>query len=220
MALARAALATMFSAAVPFPAQPTQSSEATVPEHSSSNRTGPWRAACARGVGEVPAGLLEHRASLLAHARKLTRNAGEAEDLFQDTAVRALSFSSSFVPGTNVRAWLHQVLHSVFVTRCRRRVRERRGVEALAIDPNAWVQGEPAIAIASELSPRVERALMSLPTGFRDAVRLVDVLDLSYKDAARSLSVPLGTVMSRLHRGRRLLASALSDAGAIEQRAA
>lgn len=162
--------------------------------------------------------MLAHRASLMAHARRLTKSPADAEDLLQDTAVRALSFAESFEAGSNARAWLHQILQSVFVTRCRRRGRERRGLEALTFDPCTWVHTD-ALPEMGELSPRVEQALMRLPSGFRDAVRLVDVLDLSYKDAARSLEVPLGTVMSRLHRGRRMLATALADVGP-SQRAA
>lgn len=159
---------------------------------------------------EVRAGLCAHRASLLAHARKVARSSSEAEDLVQDTVVRALRFASSFEPGTNVRAWIHQVLHSVFITQCRQRSRELRGLEALSIDPCAWVREEPTPPVC-QLSPRVEQALAGLPSSYREVVRLVDILDLSYKDAARSLAVPLGTVMSRLHRGRRLLAGALTE---------
>jgi RNA polymerase sigma-70 factor (ECF subfamily) len=159
---------------------------------------------------EVRAGLAAHRASLLAHARKLTRDPSAAEDLVQDTAVRALLFASSFESGTNLRGWLHQILQSVFVTRCRRRGRELRGLQALTVDPCAWVRPEPTPAM-QHLSPRVASALACLPAGFRDVVQMVDVLDISYKDAARSLNVPLGTVMSRLHRGRRLLAELLAE---------
>lgn len=159
---------------------------------------------------EVERGLAVHHRSLVAHAHSLTRSASESEDLLQETALRALSFAASFEPGSNVRAWLHQVLRSVFVTQCRRRARERRSVGLLALDPCAWVNPEPTPCLP-ELSPRVEHALNELPSGFRDAVRLVDVFDLSYRDAAQSLDIPLGTVMSRLHRGRRLLATALSS---------
>ena len=159
---------------------------------------------------EIESGLVAHRSELRAHARSLTRNASETEDLLQETALRALSFAASFEPGSNARAWLHQVLRSVFVTQCRRSGRERRSMGLLAVDPCAWVKPDP-VASMPELSPRVERALNELPSGFRDAVRLVDVCDLSYRDAARSLDVPLGTVMSRLHRGRRMLATALAS---------
>lgn len=161
----------------------------------------------------VRRGLVEHGASLVAHARRLTRDHAAAEDLVQDTSVRALAFALSFEPGSNVRAWLHHILHTVFITRCRRRTRERRALESLHADPCAWVRRD-AEAAMQKLSPPVEHALSRLPNTFRDVVQLVDVLELSYRDAASELAVPIGTIMSRLHRGRRLLATALAGGGA------
>jgi RNA polymerase sigma-70 factor (ECF subfamily) len=148
---------------------------------------------------------------LRARAIKLCKNASEAEDLVQDTIVRALRFESTFVRGTNLRAWLHQILLSVFGTRCRRSTRERRALEWLTVDPCAWTHSDPPPAIRF-LSRRVEAALAELPKKFADVVRLVDLGELSYKDAAEDLGVPVGTVMSRLFRARRLLANALSEA--------
>jgi RNA polymerase sigma-70 factor (ECF subfamily) len=159
---------------------------------------------------EVRAGLLRHMPSLRAHAQRRTRCAEEAEDVVQEVCVRALTFAWSYQAGTNVRAWLHQVLESVFVTRCRRRGRERRAFDALGRDPCAWIQKDATPHLRC-LSPRVSRALENLPASFRDVVRLVDVEELSYRDAAERLAIPLGTVMSRLSRGRRLLAGALAD---------
>jgi RNA polymerase sigma-70 factor (ECF subfamily) len=101
-------------------------------------------------------------------------------------------------------------LLSLFVTRCRRARRERRALESLTHDPCAWTQREPSPA-GQELSPRAASALAKLPLGFRRAVELVDLGDMSYRDAADVIGVPLGTVMSRLHRGRRMLAEALDE---------
>jgi len=154
--------------------------------------------------------LAEHLPSLRAHARRLTRDGSRADDLVQDTVVRALAFAWSFEAGTNLRAWLHQILMSVFITNCRSRARERRALDSMGRDPCLWVHKEAAPEMR-ELSRPVASALSRLPAGFRDVVRLVDVEERSYKDAATELAVPLGTVMSRLHRGRRLLASALSE---------
>ena len=162
----------------------------------------------------VRSGLTEHLPSLRAHANKRTRNRVEANDIVQEAALRALAFAWSFEPGTNVRAWLHQVLESVFVTQCRKRTRERRAFDALGRDPCAWTQKDAAPAMLA-LSPRVGRALDALPAGFREVVRLVDVQELSYRDAAERLQVPVGTVMSRLFRGRRLLAAALAESEAL-----
>src|SRR5690606_13805392 len=158
----------------------------------------------------VREGLRRHLPSLVAHARRLTRCRTQAEDVVQESAARAMAFAGSFEPGTNVKAWLHQVLESVFLSSCRRRVRERRALDALGRDPCAWTRGDDAPSMRA-LSRRVTNALEQLPPTFRDVVRLVDVEELSYKDAASELSVPLGTVMSRLHRARRLLANALAD---------
>jgi RNA polymerase sigma-70 factor (ECF subfamily) len=147
---------------------------------------------------------------LVSHARRLTRDRGEAEDLVQATALRALAFAGSYQPGTNLKGWLHQVLDSVFVSGCRRRMRERRALIGMESDPCAWFRHD-ALPAMRELSPPVASALARLPAGYRDVVRLVDVEELSYRDAASELAVPLGTVMSRLHRGRRLLAENLGE---------
>jgi RNA polymerase sigma-70 factor, ECF subfamily len=159
---------------------------------------------------EVERGLREHMPALLRHASRRARTRDEALDLVQETALRALAFAWSFEPGTNLRGWLHQILDSVFLTQCRRRARERRAFDALSVDPCSWPKQDVQPAM-QHLSPCVTRALDHLPPSFREVVRLVDVEELSYRDAATALRVPLGTVMSRLHRGRRLLATALGD---------
>jgi len=148
--------------------------------------------------------------SLRAHALKLCLNPAEADDLLQDTVVRALRFERSYQPGTNVRAWLHQILFSVFITRCRRARRERRALESLTVDPCAWTRPD-APPPMQQLSPRVEGAIQALPHQFAAVIRLVDLQEHSYKDAASQLRVPVGTVMSRLFRGRRLLACTLES---------
>ncbi|MFZ5897525.1 MAG: sigma-70 family RNA polymerase sigma factor [Myxococcota bacterium] len=159
---------------------------------------------------EVQRGLCEHLPALLRHASRRARTRDEARDLVQETSLRALAFAWSFEPGTNLRGWLHQVLDSVFLTQCRRRTRERRAFDALQLDPCSWPKQETQPPM-QRMTQSVTRALAELPPNFRDVVRLVDVEELSYRDAADTLRVPLGTIMSRLHRGRRLLASALAD---------
>lgn len=146
---------------------------------------------------------------LRARALKLTRSQALAEDLLQDTFERALRFESSYQPGSNLRAWLHQVLFSVFITRCRRLRRERKALGLLATDPCAWTSLESGPTIAFLPRP-VEAALGSLPAPFAEVVRLVDLGEHSYKDAAEQLGIPVGTVMSRLFRGRKLLAELLN----------
>jgi RNA polymerase sigma-70 factor (ECF subfamily) len=145
---------------------------------------------------------------LYSRALRLSRNDAVAQDVLQDTFERALRFEDQYEPNSNLRAWLQRILLSVFVTRCRRQRRERRALENLTHDPCSWTLPD-GFAPAQALSPTVARALDSLPEPFRRAVQLVDLADLSYRDAALALDVPLGTVMSRLHRGRRMLAEAL-----------
>lgn len=134
----------------------------------------------------------------------------DALDLVQDTLLRATRYETSFTPGTNLRAWLLQILRSVFISRYRRRGRERRALEAMALDPCAWPHRDPTPAMES-LPVTAARALAALPPHFRNVVELVDLGGLEYRDAAATLGVPVGTVMSRLHRARKLLAERLSD---------
>jgi len=160
---------------------------------------------------ELRAHLATHWSDLYRRALRLAQNDAIAQDVLQDTFERALRFEKQYEPNSNLRAWLQRILLSVFVTRCRRLRRERRAVEQLTNDPCAWTQLEGP-APTQALSPAVERALLTLPESFRGAVELVDLGDMSYRDAAAALGVPLGTVMSRLHRGRRMLARALLPA--------
>ncbi len=157
--------------------------------------------------------------ALRARALRLTRNGKAAEDLVQDTLERALRFESTFDPETNLRAWMHKILLTVFISQCRRLRRERRALAWLATDPCAWTQCDrPAEPPA--LLPSVEGAIARLPAQFACVIRLVDMGDHSYKDAAERLGVPVGTVMSRLFRGRQLLAAALTPVPAPVARAA
>lgn len=157
--------------------------------------------------------------ALRARALKLCLNTIEAEDLVQDTLERALRFEASYQPGTNLRAWAQQILFSVFVTQCRRRRRERRAMSAFSGDPCSWtVKDESAPMLA--LCPNLERMLEHLPEQFAAVLRLVDLEECSYKDAAHELGVPVGTIMSRLFRARRSLAQALVSTASEPARAA
>lgn len=155
--------------------------------------------------------LVALRRELYAHALRLTRNMNQAEDLVQDTVERALRFEDRFEQGTNLRAWAHQILVNLFISRCRRHRREGRALEALSSDPCAWTVGRQDPPSYRSLSASTQRAIDDLPQPFRHTVVLIDLEDYSYKAAADRLGVPIGTVMSRLHRGRRLLADALRE---------
>jgi RNA polymerase sigma-70 factor (ECF subfamily) len=160
---------------------------------------------------EVRLGLASLRAELFGRALRLCRCRARAEDLVQETSERALRFEHQFQGGTNLRAWLHQVMTRAFLTRCRGARRERRALDRLASDPSGWPEAASSPSRVS-LPPAAERALASLPPGYREAIVLVDLEEQSYREAAARLGVPIGTVMSRLHRGRRHLAAMLADA--------
>src|SRR5450432_920962 len=155
---------------------------------------------------------------LHARALQLCKRKSEANDLVQDTVLRALCFEAGYQRDTNLRGWLQQILFSVFITRCRKSTRERRALGALASDPCAWTHPD-APPLRQSLMRPVSRALDALPTKFSAVVRLVDLEERSYKDAASELAVPVGTVMSRLFRGRRLLAEALAEPASVPEAA-
>jgi RNA polymerase sigma-70 factor (ECF subfamily) len=153
--------------------------------------------------------------TLLAVGTRLTRNASEAEDLVQDALLKALRAREQFASGTNMRAWLLRILTNTFINRYRRGGLEKTLVEGPDADPLAdgWVgastmeamRDPESQALRSLLEKEITRALDELPEEFRLAVVLSDVEELSYKEIAEIMGCPIGTVMSRLHRGRRLL---------------
>ena len=156
--------------------------------------------------------LLALRPDLRARALRLTRDDAAADDLVQDSIERALRFRAQFVAGTSLRSWAQTIVFSVFVTGYRRRRRERDAIRVLTVDPCAWTAPEHAAPdTKSALSPRVRAALDALPATFREVLLRVDVEEQSYRDAADALAVPIGTVMSRLHRARKQLAALLAE---------
>jgi RNA polymerase sigma-70 factor (ECF subfamily) len=158
---------------------------------------------------EVRTRLAEILPDLRARAMRLARDPAVADDILQDAVERALRFEHQYEADTNLRAWMSRILLSVFISRCRRSRRERRATEMLAADPCAWTLPDPAPCMRA-LSPCALRALEAIPEAFRRTIELVDIAELPYRDAADTLGVPLGTVMSRLFRGRKLLAQALA----------
>ena len=159
---------------------------------------------------EVRAGLAALRSELFARALRLSRSRAAADDLVQETMLRALRFEGQFHGGTNLRAWVCQVLVSVFLTKCRSQKRERRALERLALEPcgrSALEQGP----MLRGLTPKAAAALASLAPRYREAVTLVDLEQCSYRDAAARIGVPVGTIMSRLHRARKQLAANLVE---------
>jgi RNA polymerase sigma-70 factor (ECF subfamily) len=159
-------------------------------------------------------GLVELVPELRGRACRLCADPTTADDIVQDTIERALRFAAQYERGTNLRAWVYQILFSVFVTRYRRSRREKNALRTLALDPCAWTTPERFASpeAGAKLSPKAQGKLDALPETFRAVLVLVDLDELTYREAATELGVPVGTVMSRLHRGRKLLASQLQEA--------
>ena len=150
-------------------------------------------------------------------ALRLTRNPADAEDLVQDTYLKAFKASDSFKPGSNLRAWLFTILHNHFLNDRRRARTSPVHVDSETAEKAASVIPADAATTEDRLiqqvtDDEVRAALDALPENFREAVWLRDAEGFSYVEIAEMLKVPVGTVMSRISRGRRLLASRLAAA--------
>ncbi len=164
--------------------------------------------------------LVEHMDVLYAAALHLTRNAADAKDLLQDAMVRALRFHDHYRPGTYLKAWLLTILRNTFINNYRRKARRPMEVELAdaEIAPEVGADREMGFVPASRraedllefLGDATRKAIEALPDTHRRAVIMADLQDMSYKEIAAELECPLGTVMSRLHRGRRLMREMLS----------
>jgi RNA polymerase sigma factor, sigma-70 family len=164
---------------------------------------------------------------LFATAMRLTRNRADAEDLVQDTYVKAFRHAGQFKRGTNLRAWLYTILHNTWRNRRRDASRDTVDIdseqaEQLAAGGSGGEQIETPerILIRSTLDADLQAALDSLPEAFREAVWLRDVEEFTYAEIAEMLTVPIGTVMSRISRGRRMLYEKLSPATPVPAEAA
>jgi RNA polymerase sigma-70 factor (ECF subfamily) len=163
---------------------------------------------------------LPHLDGLYAAALRLTRNEREADDLVQDGVLRAYRFFDRFERGTNVKAWLFKILTNTFINKYRRKVKEREVVETasneatapqVVMAPGAAGSINPEQALFDRLlSDDVLKAIDKLPIDFRLVVILADLQEFAYKEIAEILDCPVGTVMSRLFRGRRLLQKELA----------
>lgn len=161
-------------------------------------------------TGEVPtweAVARTHGRFLYNVAYRLTGNDDDAYDLVQEALLRVRKGLETYQPGS-MEAWLSRIVTNVFLDEVRRR--RRRPVEALPEDPERLLPSSPGADEATDRLPDdVQAALRRLPEDFRTAVVLCDVVGLSYEEIADALAVPVGTVRSRIHRGRRLLRAAL-----------
>jgi len=157
--------------------------------------------------------------NLYSSALRMTRNPTDAEDLVQESMLRAYRGFKGFTEGTNLKAWLYRILTNTFINTYRKKQREPQTVQT-DDDVEDWYLFDRLAAQSTQASAEtevldrmpdedVQAALEALPEGFRLAVLLVDVEGFSYKETAEMLGIPIGTVMSRLHRGRKALEKAL-----------
>jgi RNA polymerase sigma-70 factor (ECF subfamily) len=170
---------------------------------------------------EFEAGVLAQLDSLYRTALRLTHNQQEAEDLVQETMLKAFRFAKSFQPGTNLRAWLFRILNTSAINRYRKQATHPvttplpEGEEFYLYNRIRDMSGQELSSGAEEevlskyLDEDVYKALNDLPLNFRMPVILADIEGMSYKEIAEALQIPIGTVMSRISRGRRQLQQSL-----------
>ncbi len=171
---------------------------------------------------EFEAEALRHLDALYRTALRMTRSEADAEDLVQETYIRAFRFREQFTLGTNMKAWLFRILTNTFINTYRRKtaqpeVTDLEGIDEFSLyrrmadDRAASSSPDPeAELLNSVVDTEVTDALEALPEKFRTTV-LLDVEGFSYKEIAEMLGIPIGTVMSRLHRGRKFLQKRLYD---------
>lgn len=162
---------------------------------------------------------MPHVPALLRLATRLCRNPDDAQDLVQDAMVKAFRFFDRFEQGSNERAWLYKLTVNLFYNRWHQQARERRVAEQAIADDRldrfvsdaslAPTRDPEADLVGRMSGERLQAALDALPPDFRAAVVLCDVEELAYREIADVLGCPIGTVMSRIYRGRRLLREAL-----------
>lgn len=176
---------------------------------------------------EFEAIALPHLDALYGTAYRLARNPRDAEDLVQEALMRAYRFWETFEKDSNCKAWLLRILTNTFINEYQRKRRQREVLDAATAEQSATdgvlvheaaqAQRSPeGMMLERSVSDDVQRALDALPADFRTAVVLCDVEGLSYKEIAEVMDCPVGTVMSRLFRGRRLLQASLEQF-AVEQ---
>lgn len=164
---------------------------------------------------------LEQMDSLYNAALRLTNNSADAEELVQDTFLKAFRFSNRFEQGTNLKAWLFRIQTNTFINNYRRKEHERRYQERTPSDPlydeildreaQEFASNPETHAFSKFFKEELERSLEHLPEEFRLVIVLADIEGFSYKEISEMVCCPIGTVMSRLHRGRRMLQRELLD---------
>jgi RNA polymerase sigma-70 factor, ECF subfamily len=160
-----------------------------------------------------------YMAALYNQALHLTMNSDDAQDLLQETYLKAYRFWDSFEKGTNIRGWLYQIMKNSYINHYRKRTKEPKSIEfdesigysTIVKTPSMEIRPETVKAPHDVFEDEIARSLESLPSDFRTVVMLSDMEDFTYEEIASVVAVPLGTVRSRLHRGRRLLREKLRN---------
>lgn len=157
-------------------------------------------------------------------ALRMTKNPADAEDLVQETFMKAYSAFDSFTEGTNLKAWLYRIMTNLYISSYRKKQRQPYQSSADELTDGQWLdstQGRAGGLESAEVealkhlpNQQIVEAMNALPEDYRMVVYYADVEDLPYKDIAEIMGTPLGTVMSRLHRGRKQLRAALKDVAA------
>lgn len=164
---------------------------------------------------------MQYAPQLYSAALRMTRNSSDAEDLVQDTYVRAYRGFGTFSDGTNLRAWLFRILTNTYINTYRAKQRRPQETELADVEDLYLYKRISGVDVAARSAEdtllelftddEVKKALEDLPESFRLPVLLADVEQFSYKEIAEMLDIPIGTVMSRLHRGRKAMQKALID---------
>lgn len=190
--------------------QPANETEAKAPKPNPNPNQSSW---------DFEAAAMPFVDSLYSTAYRMTRNSQDAEDLVQETYMKAYKYYDKFQEGTNFKAWLFKILKNTFINAYRKKQQKplendfaeiEDAFESQVSDQASGLLKNPEEQLLENaLDEHIQQALESLPQDFRVAVLLADLQDFSYKEIAEILDVPVGTVMSRLYRGRRLLEAAM-----------
>ena len=172
---------------------------------------------------DFSSGALPYRDQLFKSALRMTRSVEDAEDLLQETYLKAYKYYARFSEGTNFKAWLFKIMKNTFINSYRKKKLQppkvdfdevHEGLEETLLDAANKSQADPeATVLAIEMDHEVKQTLLELPHDYKLVVLLADLEGFSYKEIAGILEVPVGTVMSRLYRGRRMLERALLSYG-------
>lgn len=162
--------------------------------------------------------VFSHKNDLMAHALRLTRNEKDAEDLVQDTLIKACKNADKFEVGTNCKAWLCRIMTNEFISQYRHTHRERECVdmneelnENLPDTKDNYYEDSQYEENSDDFGDEVAAALQTVPDDFRAIIVMADLQDQSYREISEKLSIPIGTVMSRLFRGREILRKKLHE---------